>query len=221
MNKRLEKKEKVIMWITSIICVMPIILFVVIYQDLPDQIAVHWNNAGTADGYLPRSIAAIGLPILFLAVNLYSKIRLFGDPKRAAHSEALKLISIWLIPLLALVIVPVTLFISMGLNIPIALISLVTAGGLMIICGNYIPKCRRNYTMGLKLPWTLHSDDNWNKTHRLAGILWILGGIIIIISAFLLANNLIFGVPVTIAVILILAVAPVLYSFFLFKGQGK
>lgn len=221
MNKRLEKKEKVIMWITSIICVMPIILSVVIYQDLPDQIAVHWNNAGTADGYLPRSIAAIGLPILFLAVNLYSKIRLFGDPKRAAHSEALKLISIWLIPLLALVIVPVTLFISMGLNIPIALISLVTAGGLMIICGNYIPKCRRNYTMGLKLPWTLHSDDNWNKTHRLAGILWILGGIIIIISAFLLANNLIFGVPVTIAVILILAVAPVLYSFFLYKGQGK
>lgn len=221
MNKRLEKKEKVIMWITSIICVMPIILSVVIYQDLPDQIAVHWNNAGTADGYLPRSIVAIGLPILFLAVNLYSKIRLFGDPKRAAHSEALKLISIWLIPLLALVIVPVTLFISMGLNIPIALISLVTAGGLMIICGNYIPKCRRNYTMGLKLPWTLHSDDNWNKTHRLAGILWILGGIIIIISAFLLANNLIFGVPVTIAVILILAVAPVLYSFFLYKGQGK
>lgn len=221
MNKRLEKKEKVIMWITSIICVLPIILSVVIYQDLPDQIAVHWNNAGTADGYLPRSIAAIGLPILFLAVNLYSKIRLFGDPKRAAHSEALKLISIWLIPLLALVIVPVTLFISMGLNIPIALISLVTAGGLMIICGNYIPKCRRNYTMGLKLPWTLHSDDNWNKTHRLAGILWILGGIIIIISAFLLANNLIFGVPVTIAVILILAVAPVLYSFFLYKGQGK
>lgn len=221
MNKRLEKKEKVIMWITSIICVMPIILSVVIYQDLPDQIAVHWNNAGTADGYLPRSIAAIGLPILFLAVNLYSKIRLFGDPKRAAHSEALKLISIWLIPLLALVIVPVTLFISMGLNIPIALISLVTAGGLMIICGNYIPKCRRNYTMGLKLPWTLHSDDNWNKTHRLAGILWILGGIIIIISAFLLANNLIFGVPVTIAVILILAVAPVLYSFFLYKGQEK
>lgn len=221
MNKRLEKKEKVIMWITSIICVMPIILSVVIYQDLPDQIAVHWNNAGTADGYLPRSIAAIGLPILFLAVNLYSKIRLFGDPKRAAHSEALKLLSIWLIPLLALVIVPVTLFISMGLNIPIALISLVTAGGLMIICGNYIPKCRRNYTMGLKLPWTLNSDDNWNKTHRLAGILWILGGIIIIISAFLLANNLIFGVPVTIAVILILAVAPVLYSFFLYKGQEK
>lgn len=221
MNKRLEKKEKVIMWITSIICVLPIILSVVIYQDLPDQIVVHWNYAGTADGYLPKSIAAIGLPILFLAVNLYSKIRLFGDPKRAAHSEALKLISIWLIPLLALVIVPVTLFISMGLNIPIALISLVTAGGLMIICGNYIPKCRRNYTMGLKLPWTLHSDDNWNKTHRLAGILWILGGIIIIISAFLLANNLIFGVPVTIAVILILAVAPVLYSFFLYKGQGK
>lgn len=221
MNNRLEKKDMIIMWITSIICILPIILSAVIYQDLPDQIAVHWNNAGTVDGYLPKSIAAIGLPILFLAVNLYSKIRLFGDPKRAAHSEALKLLSIWLIPLLALIIVPATLFISMGLNIPIALISLVTAGGLMIICGNYIPKCRRNYTMGLKLPWTLHSDDNWNKTHRMAGILWILGGVIIIISAFLLSNNLIYGVSLTITVAIVLAVAPVLYSFILYKGQDK
>ncbi|WP_394927090.1 SdpI family protein [uncultured Robinsoniella sp.] len=221
MNKRIEKKDKVIMWITSIICVLPIILSAVIYQDLPEQIAVHWNTAGTADGYLPRSVAAIGLPLLFLAVNLYSKIRLFGDPKRAAHSKALTLLSTWLIPLLALVIVPLTLFISMGLSIPIALISLVTAGGLMIICGNYIPKCRRNYTMGLKLPWTLHSDDNWNKTHRMAGILWILGGIVIIVSAFLLSNNLIYGVSLTITVVLILAVAPVLYSFLLYKGEER
>lgn len=221
MNKRLEKKDKVIMWITSIICVLPIILSAAVYQDLPEQIAVHWNTAGTADGYLPRSIAAIGLPLLFLAVNLYSKIRLFGDPKRAAHSKALTLLSTWLIPLLALIIVPLTLFISMGLNIPIGLISLVTAGGLMIICGNYIPKCRRNYTMGLKLPWTLHSDDNWNKTHRMAGILWILGGIVIIVSAFLLSNNLIYGVSLTITVVLILAVAPVLYSFLLYKGEER
>lgn len=221
MNKRIEKKDKVIMWITSIICVLPIILSAVIYQDLPAQIAVHWNTAGTADGYLPRSVAAIGLPLLFLAVNLYSKIRLFGDPKRAAHSKALTLLSTWLIPLLALIIVPLTLFISMGLSIPIALISLVTAGGLMIICGNYIPKCRRNYTMGLKLPWTLHSDDNWNKTHRMAGILWILGGIVIIVSAFLLSNNLIYGVSLTITVVLILAVAPVLYSFLLYKGEER
>lgn len=221
MNKRLEKKDKVIMWITSIICVLPIILSAAVYLDLPEQIAVHWNTAGTADGYLPRSIAAIGLPLLFLAVNLYSKIRLFGDPKRAAHSKALTLLSTWLIPLLALIIVPLTLFISMGLNIPIGLISLVTAGGLMIICGNYIPKCRRNYTMGLKLPWTLHSDDNWNKTHRMAGILWILGGIVIIVSAFLLSNNLIYGVSLTITVVLILAVAPVLYSFLLYKGEER
>lgn len=221
MNKRIEKKDTIIMWITSFICLLPIILSVVIYQDLPVQIAVHWNNTGTADGYLPKSIAAIGLPILFLAVNLYTKIRLFGDPKRAAHSEALRLLSIWLIPLLSLIIVPVTLFISMGVNIPIALISLVTAGGLMIICGNYLPKCRRNYTIGLKLPWTLHSDDNWNKTHRLAGILWIFGGIIIIVSAFLLTNNLVYGVPLTITVVLILAIVPVMYSFFLYKGQEK
>ena len=81
MNKRIEKKDTIIMWITSFICLLPIILSVVIYQDLPVQIAVHWNNTGTADGYLPKSIAAIGLPILFLAVIYIPKYVYLAIPK--------------------------------------------------------------------------------------------------------------------------------------------
>ena len=58
-------------------------------------------------------------------------------------------------------------------------------GVLFMIIGNYLPKCKQNYTMGIKLPWTLDDEENWNRTHRFAGFLWVAGGVVIAINAFL------------------------------------
>lgn len=46
-------------------------------------------------------------------------------------------------------------------------------------------KIRQNYTVGIRLPWTLSSEDNWDKTHRLAGKLWIVGGVLVLFNVFL------------------------------------
>lgn len=69
--------------------------------------------------------------------------------------------------------------------ISITLVVPVLLGLLLIVVGNYLPKNRQNYTIGLKLPWTLDDPDNWNKTHRLAGYLYILAGLVLIGGAFL------------------------------------
>ena len=158
--------------ITSIICILPIILSLVVFNDLPEQIAVHWNNAGEPDVHFPKAIAAFGLPLIFFVINLYSKIRLLNDPKRTDTTNVLQFLSVWAIPFLSTVLVPVTLFISMGTNIPLTLITPVLVGVVLIVYGNYLPKSKQNYTIGIKLPWTLHNADNWNKTHRMAGYLY-------------------------------------------------
>ena len=54
----------------------------------------------------------------------------------------------------------------------------------MIVIGNYLPKTRRNYIIGIRLPWTLENDENWSKTHRLAGKIWVLGGLLLFLNAF-------------------------------------
>jgi uncharacterized membrane protein len=74
-----------------------------------------------------------------------------------------------------------------------------------------MPKCRQSYTIGIKLPWTLNSEENWNKTHRAAGVVWVLAGIVTIIAGFF---NII---PLMIAALAVSAIFPVIYSFTLYK----
>jgi len=86
---------------------------------------------------------------------------------------------------------------------------------LFIVIGNYMPKCRQNYTMGIKLPWTLNDEENWNKTHRLAGKIWVAGGILIVISALLQCFWICF------AVFAVMLFVPFVYSWRLYSKKTK
>ena len=100
---------------------------------------------------------------------------------------------------------------AMGKGIRMETFVSVSLGLLFVAIGNYLPKCQQNYTVGFKLPWTLHSEENWNRTHRLAGRLWVTGGFIMMILGFF---NLIW---LTIAVPAIMALIPSLYSYILHR----
>lgn len=200
--------------LSTIVCLLPIILSVVLYSRLPEQVAVHFNNLGEADNYLPKAVAAFGLPLILAVINLYSHFRVNKDPKRENASDSLKSLTQWIVPVISVILVPVTLFMALGVNLPILLIAQALAGVVVVICGNYLPKCKRNYTIGIKLPWTLDSEDNWNKTHRFAGFIWVIGGIGILLNAFL---NISWIVMITIIVLLV--VIPFVYSYFLYKKQ--
>lgn len=125
----------------------------------------------------------------------------------------LKYIGKWSVPILSVIIMPITLFIALGYKIPIVVISQAIVGVIIAACGNYMPKCKQNYTVGIKLPWTLSSEENWNKTHHMAGFLWILGGISIIIGSCIRMPS----IPITLVVILVITIIPFMYSFCLYK----
>lgn len=213
-------KNKTLLWITSLLCLLPLVYSAVVYPTLPEQIAIHWNSAGEADNFIPKAIAAFGLPFLIVAINLYSKIRLLNDPKAEGQSQAIKQLSIWLIPVLALVLVPFTLLTAMGVEIPLLMMASLLLGLLLVVIGNYLPKSRQNYTIGVKLPWTLNDSDNWNKTNRLAGYLWMAGGALLIVWTFLKPETA-FQIPVTILIVLALIFIPLLYSFSLYKTEER
>ena len=67
-----QKNKAFTLIASSAICLLPILLSLVVYRDLPEQIAIHWNNSGTPDRFAPKAAAAFGLPALFLAINLFS-----------------------------------------------------------------------------------------------------------------------------------------------------
>jgi uncharacterized membrane protein len=202
--------------ISTIMCLLPMVLSAILYSELPTQIAVHFNNAGVADNYLPKAVAAFGLPVFFAVINLYLHFRVNQDPKNENASTSLKSFSRWLLPVMSIILVPVTLVMAMGNELLIVLIAQVLAGTVVVICGNYLPKCKRNYTVGIKLPWTLDSEENWNKTHRFAGFVWVIGGFVILLNAFLR-----FSWFVTMGMIALIIILPFLYSCLFYQKQQK
>ena len=84
-------------------------------------------------------------------------------------------------------------------------------GLIFIAIGNYLPKCKQNYTIGIKIPWTLASEENWNRTHRFAGWVWVGGGVVMLLSGFL-------GIFwLTLVPAIIMAAVPLIYSYILHK----
>ncbi|MCQ2355795.1 MAG: SdpI family protein, partial [Methanocorpusculum sp.] len=80
--------------------------------------------------------------------------------------------------------------------------------------GNYLPKSKQSYTVGIRLPWTLNSEENWNRTHHLAGYLWILGGVLLLLCAFLPA---VWSLPVLVILLILVVGIPFAYSYSLYR----
>ena len=200
--------------ISTLICLLPIILSLIVYDKLPDTMPIHWDIEGNPDGYGSKAFAAIWLPLMMAGLNLITHFGLNTDPKKANSSKILKLIGKLTIPFLSLTLLPITIFAGLGYEIAIEKIVPAFVGLLFIIVGNYLPKSKQNYTVGIKLPWTLDSETNWNKTHRLAGYLWIIGGVVMFVNSFLQ----IYWTPVFFIIIGSMVFIPALYSYILYRN---
>lgn len=207
--------------LTSLLCLLPIVLSIILYTQLPAKIAIHWDSTGVADRYVSKAWASFGIPLLFLAFNIIQKMIFQRSPRYENASKFLRAFSDWAAPVLSLVLVPTTLYISMGVVVPLRNIATGILGIILVFLGNYLPKNRQNYSIGIRIPWTLHDDDNWNKTHRFAGYTYIAGGIILILSALLLRASLVPTISHTTTVIVIVLIFPRIYSFALYRKSSS
>ena len=170
------KNYKKTIIITTLITLLPILLGVILWEKLPDSIATHWGADGQADGWSNKAFAVFGLPCILAAIHLFSVCIMLNDPKRKnIHKKPLTLV-FWIVPVVSFVVNGFTYMAALGSDIDITLIISILVGVLCIMLGNYMPKLQQNYTVGIKLPWTLNSAENWNRTHRLGGKLFIVGG---------------------------------------------
>ena len=179
------KKNFKAMIITSAIIILPIAAGLILWDRLPNEIATHFNTQGVADGFSSKPFAVFGLPLILLAVHWICIAASSLDPKsKNITGKALTLV-LWICPALSLLLSTVTYSFALDYKLNLPVIMNIFFGLLFIVIGNYLPKCRQSYTLGIKLPWTLNSEENWNYTHRLAGKLWVFGGIAIIFAGYL------------------------------------
>ena len=179
------KKYKKMIIITTLVTLLPILLGIILWEKLPDSIATHWGADGQANGWSNKAFAVFGMPCILAAIHLFSVCVTLNDPKRKnIHKKPLALV-FWIVPVVSLVTSGFTYMAALGSDIDIRLIVSIMMGILFIILGNYMPKLQQNYTVGIKLPWTLNSVENWNRTHRFGGKLFIAGGVLTAVSGIL------------------------------------
>ncbi len=211
MSKNGAEKRKIVdklAVITTLVCLLPVIFSILVYQDLPERMAIHWGADDAPNGWAPRWVAAFLLPLLLAALNLICHMVTNADPRQKAQSRTLLTFMKWFPAALSMIVTPVTLLIALGQEISVARVASLVVGMVGVFTGNYMPKCRQNRTLGIRLPWTLKDEDNWNRTHRLAGPLYMLAGVLFILCGFF--PSILW--PGTIAAFLLL-LAPVVYSF--------
>ena len=210
------KKNRWMIIISALITLTPIIAGVILWDKLPDMVPSHWGINGEVDGYVSKSMFVFGMPALMVALMLVGSIATATDPKNSNHGKKPLMLLYAIIPALTIVLSAFTYCSALGVEVPMLNLGVAVVGSILVFVGNYLPKCQPNYTIGIKIKWTLHSDKNWVATHRFASKLWVIGGIIVMLSALLPVGI----VPwVAFAVFAVTAIAPVIYSFVYFKNH--
>ncbi len=217
MKTNLLKEHKLTLIISSIVLLLPIFLGLFLWNELPDTIATHFNAEGVADSYSSKAFAVLGLPCILLLVHWVSIFVTSVDPKKQNIAGKPFALVLWIAPLVSIIstfaIYKEALNIAPNLNS--STIATLFLGFLFIVIGNYLPKCKPNYTIGIKISWTLDNEDNWNHTHRFAGIVWMIGGILIVITSFLEQS------VIALIILVAMTLSPFVYSYLYYKKHSS
>lgn len=212
--KNLMKAHKWKLLASSLLILLPMLFGIIVWNRLPEALAIHWGLDGSADGFAHPFYAVFFLPLFLLLMHWLCLFITARDNKDKGQSRKVLGMVFWILPVISLYsggIIYGAVF-GMPLSPSLLVCSLVGAG--LILIGNYLPKCRRNRTVGIKLKWTLQSEENWNGTHRFAGKVWVVCGLLVFGVAFLPKGLL----GPALAVILFTAVLlPTVYSYRLYK----
>ena len=211
-------KKRII--ITIVVTLLPILAGVIFWNRLPDQIVTHWGADGVANGWSSKEFAVFGTPCMLTVIQIIMLFIVLNDPKRKnIHYKPMGIV-FWIVPVISLAVSGVVYAAALGFEVNVLAVVYVLVGVLFILLGNYMPKLQQNYTVGIRLPWTLNNPENWNRTHRLGGKIFIAGGIVMLVIA-LLSNMLGDNITLTlmIADLAVCVIIPLVYSFIQFRKK--
>ena len=202
------------------IVLIPLIYILLIWDQLPDKVAMHWNIEGNIDRYGSKFellVVAGLLPLVtYVTLLIVPKI----DPKKKIASMGKKYhqIKVFLVSFMSILSIFIV-YSAKQENIfnPNYLILII--GLFYIVLGNYFKTIKANYFIGIRTPWTLENEKIWKETHRLGGVLWFSGGSLVVLLSLLLPKELAF--KVFIGVTVFISIIPVLYSYWLYRKISK
>ncbi|MGB3344416.1 MAG: SdpI family protein [Aequorivita sp.] len=202
-----------------LLAILPALFLAYVWNNLPERLPMQWGLDGEVNRYGDswELLIIVIMPIFFYVLFLFIP-RI--DPKKRLDAMGKKYYSIRL--LMAVFIGVLFMFIIYSIKEQ-ALANpnyiFIIIGAFFMLLGNYFKTIKPNYFVGIRTPWTLESEAVWKSTHKLAGKLWVPGGLIVVVSGFLFAEQT--TMIIFFAVTAIIALVPVGYSYFQYKKQPR
>lgn len=190
-----------------------------LYPQMPDEMAIHWNAQGEADGYASKIWGLFLTPCvslgIFVLLTLIPKI----DPLKRNIEKFRKYFDWFIVILISFLLYIHFLTIFWSLNVRFDMMQmLIPAFSILFYCsGMLLKKCKRNWIIGIRTPWTLSNDIVWNKTHQIGGKLFKTVGIISFLGIIFFKYAIWFLIVPVIATSLYLMI----YSYFEYQKQVK
>lgn len=214
--ERPENKWSLLDWLILLIVLVPMLASVLVYDQLPDQMVAHFDTNMQPDRYQDKLSLLLTVSVISLLPLLLKFLRRL-DPKKENYAKFQRAFNIFRLAIALLFSVSYGLLLLYALGyeeqISMRLIVFTMLGLLFMVLGNYMGQIRPNYFTGIRTPWTLASDEVWRKTHRLAGPLWMIGGLIFLVTAFLPGISVPPMLGVLVAVTIVVPCAASYYYF--------
>ncbi len=208
MKKKIDWK---ILIITSLICLIPIIFGVILYDQLPEQMAVHFGVNNEPNSFAPKEFALFGIPLLMFILQVFCCISSDFMEEKKQNKKYITIYK-WIIPIIEMVVYLTMLAYGAGIELDMRMIVCITLGIVFTLVGNYMPKTEPN-----KLQMNYIRADFWKKIKRPAGYFFVIIGLAFIISAFL--NSMVS--LILLGIIIVVAILISIYSIYLFYKDRK
>lgn len=209
-----ENKKRLIM--TSVVILIPMLIGVIFWNRLPEKMVTHFDTYGEPNGWSSKPFAVFGLPLFLFVINIICAVTTETDPRRSSYPQKMMKLIYWIPAVVSWVCAFSIYGYSLGLKMAdLGKYTTIFMGVVFFVIGNYLPKVKQNYFLGIKLPWTYADEDNWNKTHRLAGYVWVTGGILMIANFFLGIRGAEFWL------LIVMVAVPIVYSWIFYMKKNR
>lgn len=207
-------------WAPLLIVVVAVIASLLAFQRLPATVPTHWSVSGVPNGWSSRAWGAFVSPLILLGLMGVMWLIPRIDPRGQNYAKFPGTYDGLFISIMLVVLVMHFVILASALGYPIAIQRWLpfTMGAFFIVLGNLLPRVRPNWFFGIRTPWTLSSDRVWEKTHRLAGYLFVILGIVILLGGGIASRMM---MPAFGALIGITALALVVYSYVEWKRESQ
>ncbi|MEJ2515643.1 MAG: SdpI family protein [Gammaproteobacteria bacterium] len=208
--------QKPTQWISLGLCMLGLAVSAALFTHLPDKIPTHFDVAGNPDQWSDRFPGAVMVPLIMFAIWGMLWILPRISPKGWRVEPFMPVWNRIQLAILAFLLLVHVGILGHAVGWWGANLSRLIVGGiglLFLFLGNYLGKTTRNFFLGIRTPWTLASDEVWRRTHRLGGRVMVAAGAVMVLMALVGVHQ-----GVLVAVIILAALVPVVYSFFAYRS---